>query len=40
MREQYMHNGEGFLLVFSITNRSSFEEVLCLYKQIRRVKER
>ncbi|PAV16100.1 ras [Pyrrhoderma noxium] len=27
MREQYMRTGEGFLLVYSITSRSSFEEI-------------
>lgn len=24
MREQYMRNGEGFLLVFSVTDRARF----------------
>jgi GTPase SAR1 family protein len=28
MREQYMRTGEGFLLVYSITSRNSFEEML------------
>ncbi|QRW03651.1 Ras-like protein, 24 kDa [Ceratobasidium sp. AG-Ba] len=27
MREQYMRTGEGFLLVYSITSRNSFEEI-------------
>ena len=27
MREQYMRSGEGFLLVFAVTDRASFEEV-------------
>ena len=27
MREQYMRTGEGFLLVFSVTDRGSFEEI-------------
>lgn len=27
MREQYMRTGEGFLLVYSITSRNSFEEM-------------
>ncbi|MCJ1291208.1 Ras GTPase [Xylographa carneopallida] len=27
MREQYMRTGEGFLLVYSITSRQSFEEI-------------
>lgn len=39
MREQYMRTGEGFLLVYSITSRSSFEEVVGFYKQICRVKD-
>ena len=31
MREQYMRTGEGFLLVYSITSRNSFEVVvICL----------
>ncbi|CAN6666359.1 ras-like protein 1 [Trichomonascus vanleenenianus] len=40
MREQYMRTGEGFLLVYSITSRSSFEEVAAFYQQILRVKDR
>jgi Ras-related protein R-Ras2 len=40
MREQYMRSGEGFLLVFSITDSSSFEEVVKFHKQILRVKDR
>lgn len=40
MREQYMRNGEGFILVYSITSRLSFEEVSTFYEQIRRVKDR
>ncbi|KAI8335658.1 ras-like protein 3 [Choanephora cucurbitarum] len=40
MREQYMRNGEGFILVYSITSRLSFEEVSTFYHQIRRVKDR
>ncbi|XP_050292889.1 ras-like protein 2 [Anthonomus grandis grandis] len=40
MREQYMRSGEGFLLVFSVTERSSFEEVFKFHKQILRVKDR
>ena len=38
MREQYMRSGEGFLLVYSITSRSSFEEVQTFFQQILRVK--
>lgn len=40
MREQYMRNGEGFLLVFSITSRSTFEEISTFHQQILRVKDR
>lgn len=40
MREQYMRTGEGFLLVFSVTDRGSFEEVYKFQRQILRVKDR
>lgn len=40
MREQYMRNGEGFLLVYSITSRMSFEEIETFHQQICRVKDR
>jgi len=40
MREQYMRSGEGFLLVFSLTERSSFEEIYKFHKQVLRVKDR
>merc|ERR1712130_574015 len=40
MREQYMRSGEGFLLVFSLTERQSFEEVYKFHKQGLRVKDR
>jgi len=40
MREQYMRSGEGFLLVFSLTERQSFEEVYKFHKQVLRVKDR
>ena len=39
MREQYMRTGEGFLLVYSITSRSSFEEISTFHQQILRVKD-
>ncbi|GAA5808559.1 Ras-like protein 3 [Mucor flavus] len=39
MREQYMRNGEGFVLVYSITSIRSFEQVQKLYEQIARVKD-
>jgi len=40
MREQYMHTGEGFLLVYSIIDKNSFEEIPKFYRQILRVKDR
>lgn len=40
MREQYMRTGEGFLLVYSINSRQSFEEVKTFQQQILRVKDR
>lgn len=40
MREQYMRTGEGFLLVYSITSRQSFEEILTFRQQILRVKDK
>lgn len=39
MREQYMRTGEGFLLVYSITSETSFEELMTYYQQIQRVKD-
>ena len=40
MRDHYMRSGEGFLLVYSITSRSSFEAVSEFYRQILRVKDK
>ncbi len=40
MREQYMRSGEGFLLVFSLTDRRSFDDVARFHKEILRVKDR
>jgi len=40
MREQYMRTGEGFLLVFSVTDKSSFEEIPRFHTQILRVKDK
>lgn len=40
MREQYMRSGMGFLLVYSVTDRSSFDEIYKFHKQILRVKDR
>lgn len=38
MREQYMKTGQGFLLVFSVTNKASFNEIAVLHQQIMRAK--
>lgn len=40
MREQYMRTGEGFLLVYSINNRQSFDEIKTFQQQILRVKDK
>lgn len=40
MREQYMHTGEGFLLVYSIIDKNSFDEIPKFYRQILRVKDK
>lgn len=40
MREQYMRTGEGFLLVYSINSRQSFEEINTFQQQILRVKDK
>jgi len=39
MRDQYMRTGQGFLCVYSITNRGSFEEISNFREQILRVKD-
>ncbi|KAG0347529.1 DNA-binding transcription factor rap1, partial [Podila minutissima] len=39
MRDLYMKNGQGFILVFSITAPATFDELTELYKQILRVKD-
>jgi len=40
MREQYMRTGEGFLLVYSITDHHSFDEISNFHLQINRVKDK
>jgi len=40
MREQYMRTGEGFLCVYSIISRNSFDEITTYYNQILRVKDK
>jgi hypothetical protein len=39
MREQYMRTGEGFLLVYSLIDRNSFDEIQGFHQQILRVKD-
>lgn len=39
MRDQYMRTGQGFLLVYAITSRGSFEEINQFRDQILRVKD-
>ncbi|KAG0201441.1 Ras- protein Rap-1A [Mortierella sp. GBA30] len=39
MRDLYMKNGQGFILVFSIIANATFEELFELHRQILRVKD-
>jgi GTPase KRas protein len=39
LRDQWIREGECFLLVYSITSRSSFSRIRSFYNQIQRVKE-
>ena len=39
LRDQWIRDGEGFVLVYSITSRSSFTRIQKFYHQIQRVKE-
>jgi GTPase KRas protein len=40
MRDQYMRTGKGFLVVYDVTSRTSFEEVPNFREQIYRVKDK
>ena len=40
MREQYMRKGDGFLIVYSVTDVASFESISNFVTQILRVKDR
>jgi len=40
MRDQYMRTGQGFMLVYAITSRSSFDEIAAFHAQILRVKDK
>lgn len=39
LRDQWIRDGEGFVLVYSITSRSSFTRIQKFYNQIQRVKD-
>ncbi|XP_018651270.1 putative gtp-binding protein rit [Schistosoma mansoni] len=39
MREQYMRIGQGFIIVYSVTDPQSFEEVQRFHKEISRCKD-
>ncbi|KAL9544345.1 Ras GTPase ras2 [Mucor bainieri] len=39
MRERFMRNGEGFVLLYSITSYHTFEQAQRLHEQIARVKD-
>ncbi len=39
MQDQWMRDGKGFLLVYNITDRSSFDNVTSLYRKILRTKD-
>jgi small GTP-binding protein len=39
MRDLYMKNGQGFILVYSITSQATFNDLLELREQILRVKD-
>ena len=40
MRDQYMRNGQGFIIVYSILSRESFNEIETFHIQIQRVKDK
>ena len=40
MRDLYMKNGQGFVLVYSITSQTSFSDVSDIRDQVTRVKDR
>ena len=39
MRDSYMRHGEGFVLVYSVTSRASFEEIASIREHTLRVKD-
>lgn len=40
MRDQYMRTGQGFLLVYDVTSRTTFEEVVKFREQIYKVQDK
>jgi len=40
MRDQYMRTGQGFVLTYAITSRSSYDEINTFREQITRVKDK
>lgn len=39
VRERYIKDGEGFLLVYSITEKSTFQTVKTIYSRIDKIKD-
>jgi GTPase KRas protein len=39
LRDQWIRDGEGFILVYSITSRNSFSRIQNFHSQVQRVKE-
>ena len=39
VRDRYMRDGEGFILVYSLTERATFAPILKISEQIKRVKD-
>ena len=39
LRDQWIRDGDGFVLVYAISSRASFQQLRSFYNQIRRVKE-
>jgi GTPase SAR1 family protein len=40
MRDQYMQEGEGFVLVYAINNRDSFDEIVEFAELVSRIKDK
>ena len=40
MRDQYMRTGKGFLVVYDITNRTSFDDVTKYYHNVTKFEQR